>query len=216
MKAVYPLALALALAVGPALPNLAPAEAGDLGTYGEVWPIAEPDLLSTIKARLERAAASGELDRLNAGFAARAKAKIMRPDPVAGVGPALEDRSWDYDPSIAIDRDIADLKGNVIARAGRRVNPLDSVSLPRALVFIDGDDPAELEWGLAQGGDAKAAIILVKGSPFEVMKQRKRRVYFDQEGRLTARFGIRATPARVRQQGRVLEVREVALKRRGS
>jgi len=51
----------------------------------------------------------------------------------------------------------------------------------------------------------------VKGAPLELMKARQRRFYFDQGGKLTERFGIRSVPARVRQQGRLLEVSEIAL-----
>jgi conjugal transfer pilus assembly protein TraW len=46
------------------------------------------------------------------------------------------------------------------------------------------------------------------------MSQRKRRFYFDQEGKLTGRFGIEHTPAVVSQAGRVMRVTEHALKGR--
>ena len=43
------------------------------------------------------------------------------------------------------------------------------------------------------------------------MKARQRRFYFDQGGKLTQKFGIRAVPAWVRQNGRMLEVSEITL-----
>ena len=46
------------------------------------------------------------------------------------------------------------------------------------------------------------------------MKARQRRFYFDQGGNLTGKFGIRHTPALVRQRGDVLVVGEVVLKRK--
>jgi len=58
----------------------------------------------------------------------------------------------------------------------------------------------------------KAKIILVNGSPVELMTAKKRRFYFDQAGKLTTRFGIEHTPAIVTQAGRVMRVSEVALK----
>ena len=100
-------------------------------------------------------------------------------------------------------------KGELIHAAGTKVNPLDSVGLRADLLFLDGDDPDQLAWALKQGADAK--LILVKGAPLELMKARQRRFYFDQGGKLTERFGIRSVPARVRQQGRLLEVSEIAL-----
>ena len=43
------------------------------------------------------------------------------------------------------------------------------------------------------------------------MKARQRRFYFDQGGKLTAHFDIKALPAMVDQQGRMLRIREFAL-----
>ena len=51
----------------------------------------------------------------------------------------------------------------------------------------------------------------MKGAPLELMKARQRRFYFDQGGKLTQKFGIKAVPARVRQSGRMLEISEIAL-----
>ena len=82
------------------------------------------------------------------------------------------------------------------------------------LLFVDGDDAAQLTWALRQSPGAK--LILVNGAPLELMKARQRRFYFDQGGKLVARFGIGAVPARVRQHGRLLEISEIALPARSS
>ena len=187
----------------------------DHGQMGQTWPIAEPDLLSVIKARLDHAAATGKLDQMNRQFAEKVKARVMRPVPVSGISPAEETRSWEFDPSIRIDKDIRDHKGNLIAVAGQRVNPLTAAALSKKLLFVDGDDPAEVEWAMKHGGDARAKIIFVDGSPFELMKVHQRRFYFDQDGRLTSYFGIRRTPALVEQRGDVLIVTEQAIARKG-
>lgn len=187
-------------------------EARDFGVGGQTFPIIEPDLLATIESRLRRAEASGELARMNEVFARRVEAKVRRPDPVAGMTPARAPRSWDYDPTALIEQDIRDQKGNLIAAAGQRINPLDFVAIRQDLVFIDGDDQRELDWALARHADRGAKIIFVKGSPIDQMTARKRRFYFDQEGRLTGTFGIRHTPAVVKQTGRTMWVSEIALK----
>lgn len=216
MRARHFGAALVALAVGPALPHAPALQARDFGQAGPAWAIAEPDLLSVIQARLERAKATGELDRLNARFAQRAQASVVRPAPVAGVTPATGPREWDYDPAITIDRDVRDAKGALIAARGQRVNPLNMVTLPRQLLFINGDSADELAWARAQGDDTKATVIMVAGSPFERMRSEQRRFFFDQGGSLTAKFGIEHTPAYVRQKGDVLLVGEVALKRRAA
>ena len=111
-----------------------------------------------------------------------------------------------------MERDIRDQKGNLIAAKGQRINPLDFVSIRQDLVFIDGDDAEQLAWATARYSDIKAKIIFVAGSPVEQMTAKKRRFYFDQQGKLTERFGIEHTPAVVAQAGKVMKVSEVVLK----
>lgn len=201
---VLPLVLAELAAAGPAA-------ARDYGQQGTVWTIAEPDLLAQIHARLAALAASGETKKLNERLKQRTIARVNRPSPVAGLSRAETPRSWLFDPTIAVAENITDDKGRVIIAAGTRVNPLDSVPLRQPLVFLDGDDPDQLAWATKTYNNTQAKFILVAGAPLELMKARQRRFWFDQEGKLVRRFGIRAVPAVVEQQGRQLAIREHAL-----
>ncbi len=210
MKRVRPMIALLAAGVGMATPALA----RDYGQQGAVWPVVEPDLLAQIHARLARLEKTGETARLNEELKRRTIARVNRPEPVAGLGAATAGRSWRFDPTITVDRDIADDKGRVIIAAGTRVNPLDTVPLRAPLVFLDGDDPAQLAWAARRFGATRAKLILVRGAPLELMKARQRRFYFDQGGSLVKHFGIRAVPATVEQQGRVLLVTEQAIEPR--
>jgi conjugal transfer pilus assembly protein TraW len=187
-------------------------QASDHGVVGQTFPVIETDLLSVIEQRLTRLQASGGIDRMNAEFARRAEAKVRRPTPVAGISPATQARVWAFDPTIVIEKDVKDQKGNFVARAGQTVNPLHFVAMHQALVFVDGDDKAQMEWATSQYSDLKAKIILVSGSPIEEMTARKRRFYFDQEGRLTGKFGVRHTPAVAEQDGKIIKVSEIKLK----
>lgn len=186
-------------------------QAKDFGQAGESFPIIEPDLLATIEARLKRAEATGELARMNAQFAKRVEAKVRRPHPVNGITQTEQPRSWVFDPTVTLEQDIRDQKGQLIAAAGQRINPLDFVSLAQQLVFIDGDDEAQMAWATARYSDAQAKLILVAGSPIDEMTRRQRRFYFDQGGRLTTRFGIEHVPAVVKPAGKVMRVSEIAL-----
>ena len=202
-KLILPAAL-LAVLLCPA-----PVLARDYGQRGTVFPVIERDLLEQIHSRLTQMERSGETARLNEDLKRRTIARVNRPDPLAGIVRASEARRWQFDPTITLAADIRGAKGELIHAAGTRVNPLDSVGLRADLLFLDGDDPDQLAWALKQAANAK--LILVKGAPLELMKARQRRFYFDQGGKLTERFGIRSVPARVRQQGRLLEISEIAL-----
>ncbi|MAU95101.1 MAG: type-F conjugative transfer system protein TraW [Fulvimarina sp.] len=204
----------LALVLPAALAGLAaasPATARDYGQQGTVWAIVEPDLLAQINTRLAALEASGETRKLNERLKQRTIARVNRPSPVAGLSRAETPRTWLFDPTIAVAENITDDKGRVIIAAGTRVNPLDSVPLRQALVFLDGDDPEQLAWATKTYARNKAKFILVAGAPLELMKARQRRFWFDQEGKLVRRFGIRAVPAVVEQQGRQLQIREHVL-----
>jgi len=198
----------LLLAAILALP--APVAARDYGQQGTVWAIAEPDLLAQIHARLMSLEKSGETAKLNEELKRRTVARVNRPEPVAGLVAASATRRWRFDPTVTLERDIADDKGRVVIAAGTRVNPLDTVRLREPLVFLDGDDEAQLAWASRRFG-SKAKLILVRGAPLELMKARQRRLYFDQGGHLVKRFGIRAVPATVEQDGRALLVTEQAI-----
>ena len=188
-----------------------PAAAKDYGQVGTVFPLLEPDMLRVIELKLRSLQANGQLDAMNQRLRTRTEAKVRRPDPVAGIELATRARTWLFDPSIVIDHDIRDHKGNLISAAGTRVNPLDYVVVTTPLVFIDGDDEAQLAWALKRF-DTKARLIMVKGAPLEAMTRHKRRFYFDQAGRLTAKFGITHVPAVVEQAGRTMRVTETPVK----
>ena len=204
MKAL-PAAPALLLAT---IVAAVPTSARDYGQQGTIWPVVEPDLLAQIHARLTHLERTGETAKLGEELKRRTIARVNRPEPVAGLGSAAAARSWRFDPTIVVERDIADAKGRVIVAAGTRVNPLDTVPLRAPLVFLDGDDPEQLAWATRRFASTKAKLILVRGAPLELMKARQHRFYFDQGGTLVKHFGIRAVPATVEQQGRVLIVTE--------
>ena len=187
------------------------ASAEHLGTYGETFEITEENLLAQIARRLNEMQASGELDRLTGEFADRAKAKIKRPPPVFGITHTSEPKSWDYDPSWTAPEDITDTEGRLVIAAGQVVNPLDAVRMRTPLLLIDGDEPAHVDWALSQAETSRwgAKIILTNGAPFELEKRVQQPVYFDQEGLITSKFGIRAVPAKISQSGRMLKVEEV-------
>lgn len=192
-------------------PFVAALRAADYGQMGQTFPIIETDLLTTIETRLKTLEANGGIERMQRQMQEQAVASVRRPKPVDGMTPATARREWLFDPSIVTEDDIVDAKGNLIAARGTRVNPLDMVQLSQALVFIDGDNPAELAWAVKTWSDARAKIIFVSGSPFDAMKPWQRRFFFDQGGTLTGKFGIRHTPAVVSAGGSNLKISEFPL-----
>ena len=185
--------------------------AKDLGTIGPVHGIAEQDMLLLIDQRLQAKAASGELARLQQAAMERAKRSIREPKPVEGLQRSTQRRSHLFDPSVHFEEPVLDEQGRVLVAAGTRFNPLTVLSFGKTWLFFDGRDAAQVRRAKAFMDEASGPVkpILVGGSPLALAERWKRRVYFDQGGRLTQRLGLQAVPATVTQEGTWLRIEEL-------
>lgn len=207
MKSRLTLASLLLLALS------ASSNAKDLGTWGNVFEPAEQDMLVFIENRLKSMGQTGELERLKTEAIDRVKRNVVRPPPVAGLTPATEYRSFVFDPTFTVAETITDMKGNIIARKGDHVNPLDKVPYNQTLYFLDGDNRDQLAWVKKElAGLVNFKVILVKGNIRETSEALDERIFFDQSGILTRKFGYTHTPVRITRDGRALKVEEIVVK----
>lgn len=93
--------------------------AGDLGRLGEVYDIAEIDLLEEIKRRMAAIDWRQKQQQAIARFWGQQKFEVL---PVA-----LEDRERVIDMTITAPRNLTAPNGQLIVRAGQTVNPLDKM-----------------------------------------------------------------------------------------
>lgn len=190
------------------------AHAANLGTWGDLYPITEPDMLTTIHDRLQAMQESGELAEQQEAFKQRVIKNSLRPAPVTGLKLASEDSTHFVDPTFVVGQDIADHQGRVFARKGDKVNPLDAVPFVQTLYFIDADDPHQVAWMRQQQPATPIyKVILVNGDIRKATQQLDTRIYFDQEGVLSRKFALTAVPATVRAapNGKRLQVDTYAL-----
>ncbi len=185
--------------------------AKDYGVHGHTFEIIEPDLLKQITNKLVSLDESGGMETHNKVIQKRVEKSIRNPQPVKGLTIARETRSFAYDPSITVPYDLKDHDGQTFHKAGTIVNPLTYKNMGHKLVFIAGDDPAQVDWALETFDLEKVRLVLTSGSPFDLMDRLGRPVFFDQQGSLTTKFSIKHLPATVEQDGRFLMVTEVAL-----
>ena len=189
------------------------ARAMDLGVIGPTYEISEPHLLQMIEQRLREKERSGELGRLEAGARERGIATVKNPPPVTGLRATDTVRTFYFDPSFSLDRNILGPQGELLFAAGTRKNPLEVVSLSRHLLFFDARDPRQVGRArqliaLYQG---RVKPILVGGSYLDLMQSWHLPVYYDQQGLLTRRLGITQVPALVSQDGLRLRIDELAV-----
>ena len=186
--------------------------AKDFGTHGPVWEVKEPSLIDTIKTRLHEMTTSGEMDKLKSEMQARTRAYANRPTPVAGLIRATEPREYSVDLSITLERDLRDHRGVVFARRGTVVNPLHYSRFNQRIVVFDGDDPTQVAFALREGNELDTLLVLINGAPLELMRQHRRRFYFDQHGQITSAFGLTKVPSEILRGKDAMWVREIVLK----
>jgi hypothetical protein len=128
-----------------------PAFSENLGVYGSIYSISEPDMLTAIHEKLEIMKSNGELASQKKNFIDESIKHILRPPSVKNVTDlgSLTPKSYLFNPSIILDKNITNLNGEVIVKAGTKINPLKIKSFDEALIFINGDNTKEINWTLS-------------------------------------------------------------------
>lgn len=190
-----------------------PGAAINLGQIGPTYPIHEPSLLDQIHQRLREKEQTGELARLEQEARIRGVESVRNPRPIEGIRPTETARTFYYDPTFVLDRNIVDDKGRVLFAAGTRKNPLEVVALTQHLLFFDARDTKQVTRAkdLIQHYRGGLKPILVGGSYLDLMKSWRLRVYYDQHGILVKRLGITQVPAIVSQEGMRLRIDELVI-----
>lgn len=187
--------------------------ARDLGARGPLYGISEPDLLQEMLEVMRSKQASGELEHLQEEARRRAIARVETPPVVPGLRRTVKARTYLFDPSVRFDEPVVDDQGRIVIPAGTVGNPLQTVRLTRELLLFDGRDPDQVKLAKARLDELGPRLkpILVAGQPLALTRQWKVQVFFDQDGLLVQRFGIRQVPARITQDGLQLKIEELAL-----
>lgn len=192
-----------ALLVGAALVGIAGAAAtpaqhtrSNTSTIGRVWPIAEPDALAEIEAKV--ATLPKDMSRQ---FGPRSRWSAMR---AASLGVALDDRTRSVVPFHTLEFDIKLPDGKLIYPKGYSFNPLTYVKLPQRLVILH---PRDLGWALRTARQSDF-LIVTAGDAIELSERTGRAIYILEE-RVKQRLGLTVAPVIVAQSGHRLILTEV-------
>ncbi|MGD0235586.1 MAG: hypothetical protein ABSC55_13755 [Syntrophorhabdales bacterium] len=190
--------------------------AKDLGVFGAVYGIAEKDALTEIEEKAARA----DLKRMVNKDELTKKLKHYTPEDLKAVKDlpaAKKERTFLVDMTYTLEEDIADDRGNVVYRKGYTFNPLDYVVYPRSLVILNGAKREQVVWFMASpfNRDLSVKVLITDGSYAEISKVLKRPVFYASQAVIGV-FQIRALPSVVWQKGRLMEVREIAVKVKNS
>jgi len=184
-----------------------------LPRQGQVYPIAEPDMLVEIQAKAESIDWAKVLDRGKQ----RERLKNFQPETLVKLPPATNDRAFLVDMTYTLDVDLPDGKGGILYPKGYSFNPLDYAPLRGKLVIIDGSDPRQVKWfaGSPYFKDISVKLLLSGGSYSQLMEKFRRPVFYYMQP-MAVRLQLEAVPAIVEQVGKQLKVTEVGLDQRQS
>lgn len=185
-----------------------------LPAIGPVYPIGEEHAVQMILRKLKEQEKSGELQKIQQQLVKRAVKNITHMKPVSGIVTATTRSQRFIDPTVVYINPIKTPDGRIVIEAGTRINPLDNMTLSKQFVFFDGRDPAQCDavHRLVKKNHLKIKPILIAGSWLDLTRAWKTQVYYDQQGTLTKRFGIRAVPTVISQHQNKLLLDEIPAK----
>lgn len=208
---------------------VASAFAVDFGKRGTSFDIYEEGFLEMIARKLNRINLAAENEKMEK----IAKNRIINPAPVPGIQPAIKDREFYFDLTYVVTKDVKLPDGETLYKAGTSVNPLDYTDFDRRLYLIDARVDKQIKWlksklannenhklrkasidepsKFKQKAEIENRIILIGGSPLKLEEELGQKIYFDQAGEITSKTDIRATPAILEQEGKMIRIREIAL-----
>lgn len=193
----------------------------DFGIIGQTFRVVEESFIAMLKKRLEKI----DIAKVQEQIQIRAKERVNNPIPVIGISQATKDRIFYFDPTYTLEKDAVLPCGTILYKAGTRVNPLKHMDLNRRLFFIDARRVEQVTWLKKRLNSSllkqnkkeqiEDRVILVGGSVLKLQEElgdsHADKVYFDQAGELTTKFGIKASPAVVVQEGSKLKVQEIKI-----
>lgn len=185
----------------------------NLGSMGSTFPIQEPSMLEYIKQKGQELESSGKLATLQQEAEERIREHAIRPTPVSGYSKVTIDRTFYVEPIHIVPADITDLDGNIIARAGQKINSLEvmaikGIKFDKELIFIDGDSIEQRKW-VKKNMTAKTKIILINGNVKESEDYIGAPIFFDQYGSISRKYGLSKVPTIITADGFRLAVHEV-------
>ena len=112
------------------------------------------------------------------------------------------------DPSITLNQDIHDHKGNILFKSGTKINPLDKISIEE-IVLINGNDKEQIAWYKQKFNNKVNTLILLGGNYESLKKELGSELYFDQTGEWVKKFKIESLPAILSQEDKIIRVHEI-------
>lgn len=179
------------------------------GEY-QTFQIAERDMITVMKEGIAKV----DWEKVRQHEEEILKGKLHR-GPGLKLPDAQSPRTFLVDMTMEYPEDITDpTSKTILVKAGARVNPLQKVKWPYAMIFLNADNQDQVRWArryLDAHDRMYVKVAVTEGDIAEAMKALEHRVYWA-DTYLLQRFGVVAVPSVVKQEGERLKVQEYALR----
>jgi len=181
-----------------------------LGIAGKTYRFAEKDGLSEVEERARQVDWKKEMSGLRASAKAATTVQLSIPR-------AAENRARAVDMTYTLQEDMPNPQNPslVLYPKGFSFNPLQYMTMPGCVVFVDVADKAQREWlKTSRYGKDSTATILLTGGDLGQMERTLGRPLFYADRILVDEFDIAVVPSIACQKGVSLEVQEIKVRPR--
>lgn len=173
-------------------------EAGDLGVKGPTVPVKERSIIEVMQERMAKYDWEGQRKKTIQTFWSRQNFESL---PAARLS-----KVWFINPTVRVTADVVNPRGDVLARAGDVLNPLDVPTGQQNFLLFDATDTRQLEWATKEASKNHIGPVVIMTS--QVSKEKgwehleQLRQHFQQEmyiipKELIKRFHIEALPVMI-------------------
>lgn len=179
--------------------------AQNIGVNGATYPIAEPDAYQELMDKVKKT----DWQRI---FSKYKQSVSLATSVSLNLGKARQDRTFYVDPTYTLPYDITDENGKVIYPQGFSFNPLDYISFPYTLVFINANSVTEIAWLKKQKWftNYNTMIFITQGDVLRAEKLLDR-VVFAANSQMIQKFHISKTPSIMTVQNRAIVISEIGV-----
>jgi conjugal transfer pilus assembly protein TraW len=184
---------------------------GFLGTFGTTVPVAEPDMIETMKQRMASINFKEKKEKIINSYWDKYSYTELRS--------AKEDSKRKLDPSFTISSPINDHLGNPILNKGEKINPLDLMPFISRLIIFNAQNNNEVNYVdkyiHSQPDTVNIVVITTRLDPqngwdqkAEIEARFQRPIYLLTPD-IKQRFGLRATPSIVNADDKYFYISEI-------
>lgn len=179
---------------------------------GLTYDFAELDIIDAIQSHIKNNSDKIEQKYNEMRQQSMDKIENMEPKLKTQLRFATQDIEFYANTRYTNPEDIKDAQGKILYRAGFTYDPMDYISLPYSIVFINAERESEVTWLKNSNmlNSAKFRILITGGKYSEVTAKLGEHVFFAND-KIITRLNIKATPSIASQEGKRLKIREVCI-----